>query len=744
MLTLIWLKLLIFVGTQTILPMRAATISIPPAFSYEHKSTLSTNPTIPEIIRAIAKYEIDSHIEVVLVGSIFTDKLADNLTKSLEVLSTISARHSPFRWIHEKLVYHISLGKTLDREISTASKDAGGTVEPKTIERILGDYHLRASTFTTLFVLHDVEGSIGRNYSTVFHYCSRRSFISPSGFAWFDMSAHADDIYPTTVQDSILPVPKFKGVISSSNEINLHELATIIHRSGEALVPVPFIRKSLTYSFPSLNNLNQLVYNGGRSHNTVNVVLFTLCADFHNVGLRCKPDSKAGTVLDEIITLYSTPFLRLSRTEITYSLHEEPQLLHAIHSATKYMPANGKVFMLSSAELLFWLGSCSLIKDVLSSLGSSAMYNEEITLIPVFAFQFPSTMEVFVDEYKQTVLAPFPEPPGGWGVSKIAKNEATLEAAEVAARLQWPGQAVITINHIKQPQSSSPGPALEYAPSSVSTGLECAGFGIPAGGSYSSEQLWNSLREAMWGISPTHVHYSSAAQQFVQDYFWYAPTIMRVKETRNNEWSPELALKMGESFREKRAVFRHTLFHRAEFVLNRYVEAIKAASELVPPVNITDLLDLMDDPNLSTATAGTSRDVKSVGKLFDLNGKNTNSVASGSKKSSKNKQDQPGLLEGFLKAMDSLSADVAHLEYLSANSHLNTAELKVVLLEDRIKRIIRSRTGTVECNGDADSKRSYSSSGFSFSGTRNWLVIVAVLVGGVGGYISAAKDKLKL
>ena len=289
-------------------------VVFPPAFSNEHKAYSKPNPTFVDIIRMLSKFEIDSHIEVVLVGQIFTESVAGDLSRALEVLSVVSSQHSPFQSIHEKLVYHISIGKTLEREIETAFNDHGKVIEPSIIEKIFTDYHNRASTFTTLFILHRADFS--RSYVSSLRFCSQRSFISPNGLAWLDLSAKSSEIYPSTVRDNILPVPNFEKITNLSFGVNIHEIASLIHRSGEALVPVPFIRLSNAISFPTLRNFDQLVYRGGRAHNVVNLVLFTICADYGHVGVQCHPDERATKVMDEIILLYSSSFMRLVRTEI--------------------------------------------------------------------------------------------------------------------------------------------------------------------------------------------------------------------------------------------------------------------------------------------------------------------------------------------------------------------------------------------------------------------------------------------
>ena len=54
----------------------------------------------------IALYELDSHVEVVLVGGQSVD--VPSAERRLEAMTKISAMSSPLSHVHEKIVYHIT------------------------------------------------------------------------------------------------------------------------------------------------------------------------------------------------------------------------------------------------------------------------------------------------------------------------------------------------------------------------------------------------------------------------------------------------------------------------------------------------------------------------------------------------------------------------------------------------------------------------------------------------------------
>ena len=79
-----------------------AGLMVPASFSYDHKSGFEGNMTLDRVLEVVSQYEVDSHVEVILVGKSFDKGTA--LMSRLESLAKISAFSSPLSHVHEKIV----------------------------------------------------------------------------------------------------------------------------------------------------------------------------------------------------------------------------------------------------------------------------------------------------------------------------------------------------------------------------------------------------------------------------------------------------------------------------------------------------------------------------------------------------------------------------------------------------------------------------------------------------------------
>ena len=203
---------------------------IPTSFSSQHKTTyLPNNPSLDAVLKVLSNYEVDTHVEVVLVGKVFSQNTASELSSKLEYLSTLSAHGSPFSFVHEKLIYHTSLGNVLDDSLAKLidrksnkmnnnfirknnvnnNANVSIIIDAADVGKLLADFHFRASTQTTLFVLHSsatTDKSLKDNddlggaysYKSALPYCTQRAFIACNdGFAWIDLTAKATNIQPS-------------------------------------------------------------------------------------------------------------------------------------------------------------------------------------------------------------------------------------------------------------------------------------------------------------------------------------------------------------------------------------------------------------------------------------------------------------------------------------------------------------------------------------------------------------------
>jgi len=94
-------------------------LRVPASFSYNHETHDLADASFVGVLDLLSSYEIDSHVDVVLVGSQrdFDRKFADALSEKLDTLSTVSAYASPLTYVHEKILYHIALGSTIESKV---------------------------------------------------------------------------------------------------------------------------------------------------------------------------------------------------------------------------------------------------------------------------------------------------------------------------------------------------------------------------------------------------------------------------------------------------------------------------------------------------------------------------------------------------------------------------------------------------------------------------------------------------
>ena len=158
--SVIWSNLLrLSVLTILLLPnARVVGLLIPPSFSFDHKSSFEGNVSLAKVLELVSQYEVDSHVEVILVGRRFGGKQASILMDRLESLSRISAFSSPLSHVHEKIVYHVSSDSGLEVKLEQLILSHEGyygvdegilIVNPNTVATTLEEYHDKASTATT-------------------------------------------------------------------------------------------------------------------------------------------------------------------------------------------------------------------------------------------------------------------------------------------------------------------------------------------------------------------------------------------------------------------------------------------------------------------------------------------------------------------------------------------------------------------------------------------------------------------
>ena len=338
-----------------------ANMIIPPSFSAAHKTTyLQDNTPIESILKVLSSFEIATHIEVVLVGRDFTAAMATELSTSLKVLSDVSAAASPLKFVHEELVYHVSLGTGLEEKIiervTRPPSTAPHAASVEAVGEVLGEYHRLGATSTTLFVIHSGKRNTYK-YAAKVDFCPQRTFLAKNGFALLDLTATAHTIRSTdNGNDHIISQMEFPFLENAKNvddsavfHTSLHDLAALIHRSGEAIVPFPIFssdmallgdasastrRKSLEIDVdpeyeqaPYINEAAPV-----QDETAIDIVVFTLCMSSD----QCNDDSDTTHAVENLLAGLSENVHNVNLVPFHISANEDPQLAHAIHAATSY------------------------------------------------------------------------------------------------------------------------------------------------------------------------------------------------------------------------------------------------------------------------------------------------------------------------------------------------------------------------------------------------------------------------
>ncbi len=698
------------------------------SFTLQQKN-VSSSVLSTSLWNEISSFEIDSHVEVVLVGDLFDAgkdgyDITNDLTATFDTLSYVATKYSPYFNVHEKLIFHFGRSKLIENEIKKVFKNQllNNIVNPSMLHNIFKEYHHQSSVATTLFILHITMESSYSYSENLFSdmNCNQRTFIANEGFAWIDLNVRSSNVIPLNPVDNIIPEPIFFNIppkkISyhkNKSPTTYYELATLIYRSGEALLPFPIsLEEEKIYSknkFIINNNNNNdisnmntpslphayLINDENGNKKQIDILAITLC--FDDQPALCESDENIESLINQYIIRNNIETgNKISITPMKYSVHEEIQISHAFHSSS-IMNDDKNSYLLNSSDLLYWLGSCTLIRETIFKMNKS-WQNRHINdhdatsniIIPLFIIRPPQStvFPLYLDvENSFTTTKNFNEPPGGWGLSKLDKDEEILETYKLLDILEWPKKAVIAIR---------PKVYTAHNP------YMCDGKAFTSNENYYNNQLIDALREAIWNISPPYLHYSASSRHIVTDYLWWSVTKI---EINNNELNS--LFNTRNSFRDTRAIPRSILIKRCEYVISSLSILLNDIANIVPSVSYSDILG-------------------------EINYRNNDDY----------KNDKNRYLK-FLYHMDEAAIGISHLEYELARSNINSAETILLQIQD----IIHSRTvisGTVSCESNTFSNTNdpYSLNILKNVTTAypymNVILLLAALLGiGGGGYIAS-------
>ena len=697
------------------------TLKFPQSFSVNHVDVSLVNPPVRDIIDQLSKFEVDLHIQIVLVGADFSDTTIRDVSQGLDTFSSMTISGSPSSYMHEKFIYHVSIVRSLEEPLLNAIKSS--PVDSTIIDKILSNHHSLGMASTTIFVLQLMRFNSGYQYSyqNIYFDCPQRSFISSSGFAWIDLSAKSFDIGPTFRGSNILRQPKLSN---SSQPLDSKKLSYLIHHSSEALNPFPYS------SFSHYISINK------RPPRTISLLLITICSTPNEKSL-CSTDPIALSTAESIIRLYSSSFLQIGYTTVVFSLHESPALAHAVHASTMYTSAIVKERLsvtISSSELHYWLSNCEAIRNAIYHAIGDEQYPDRV-LLPILTVTFPSSVSVTFEDNTIVKNIKHTSPVTSLTLtSERIKYDSDHDGGDsrgaIDGRLtMWPTQTILVLRSSAERVNK--------------LGLECGELGdlsplvADAGKSHLKQMTWHAVRRAIWGLSPPHEYFSIVSQQVITDYQWSSPQL--VGSAINEKPSDSIDNKESTipdhqfSFREKRAVQRLTFVVVADQLLSRFTSLLSLSTSMAPPINVSLVLGedtSIGEGSYSLPKPAISQPKSAGGRLTDASPhEDTVTPSHGSLGPGEGPRYAMGLLEQFITFMDAAARDVSQLDFDSAMINLNNAESRLLQSDKRIQRMVSMRRGSITCSHSTEtaSLAEDASTNDSVSSGANWEGYVHVI-----------------
>jgi hypothetical protein len=372
--------------------------------------TVQTYKIIPLVHNneLLSNFKIDTHIEVILIGEEFDSKSVQDLNGYLDFTSTKSVKSFPLNYIKEKLIFHVSLAKVIEKDIKKLFNSQSNSIKIKSdLENIFNNYQKIGSLSTTLFILR-----LNSNPE------SHQTFLSQSGFACLDLS---NQLTNYNDDNDIIDIIN-KDILE--NKLNLFTLANIIHRSGEYLFPYPL-------PIDLYNNVNHKTNNIKK----ISIVLFTICLDENKNS--CESDSNAIQIVNHIVDEYSSSLINIEMKSLTYNIYDNSQLLMSYQSSLRctgelpHLSHRECKTMVNSEDLLYWLASTLVVRNEILNIYN----NDDITtVIPVFILKTSQT-EFFIDDNKYSTSI------------KFSDNLFNLKRNKVPSDLPtWPDTAVVVLS----------------------------------------------------------------------------------------------------------------------------------------------------------------------------------------------------------------------------------------------------------------------------------------------------------
>jgi hypothetical protein len=657
----------------------------------------------------IQDYVVDCHVDVVLIGPTFNAHSVEQISSFLETLANLGFVGAPLPNVHEKLTYHISLAKQLEKTIISAISN---NAEQSLLASYFEEHHKKAGTGTTLFVLNfpfEENSKVRYKWS---------NYVSSSGYAWINVNSIFDNmasyVSPLFLADNILPSPSSyidrAGAFDVSS--NYQELAVLVHRSIEQLVPsiMPNIEK---------NKIDDPI------PPKLHIRIFTICGFPLD---KCQPDSISIGAAEALSTSFTDEFVETKYSSTMLHAMDSKFVTQALllglqehsapaHHIDSYFAATGwhdsshrnawrNVSILSTDEFLFWMEKAPDVAAALQSDAASA--GEGGLVVPVFSLLLPDDWNLVLSPPRLALThsdranlcgryrgmhieSEVKSGVGGISASMISCGGFLPASLSFAPSGVSKPCAIVVLRRDDLPavqdSTSPPRRGVARIPPPLSTGLQRShsplktGASDSRGGDVSTStvrvktelrrdnnfevyELGDMIMQIAWGMPPSYIYYSPSSQHIVRDFLWYDSLYDGdSSESGLHKWSG-----MYRAFRHTRMLKRHVILHKTNTLVDRIGIAMNRAVETVGVGARSALLSGTLSKDLFPTDSLKERETlrtKSSGFAAELGG---NSAV-------------PAVVKYIKTELDKMSADYSHLEYDLASDRLAALEEKVRQLE---------------------------------------------------------------
>jgi hypothetical protein len=349
------------------------------------------------IVSAINKFELDTIIDVILVGN-FTSISVASITSALEDANNIRPWRSLKR-VYEKFIFHVYPATTI---LQSTVQSAMLAAESRQLSQVLSTFHSNSGAATTIFV---IAAPAQQSWQRSFLQSNSVGFLNvrKSGVAWIFVPP--DEIKSSGIQ-----------VQNDHSRTNL-EYANAISIAAGALSPFP--RSPL------------------RPIKDVVLLHVSICSGVLRTE-KCPEDSLFEDMLNLFLKMNSEDAgVTLSTSSISFNLNDYPEILHSIHSSISYSPDSASELTLNLEMLLKKLSSCKPIQQAISKAGTISRLNRDrrtYTVVPIIDVHLPDKRSI----YRFPGRIPF-------GLYNYSTGESSQERDSIGSS-SAPARAIIRVN----------------------------------------------------------------------------------------------------------------------------------------------------------------------------------------------------------------------------------------------------------------------------------------------------------